>query len=62
MIAPVHYGLGNLKSIRDMLGRADIEGVISIEPDEPSKLILPGIRHFRFRMRPVRVGFGGSAE
>jgi imidazoleglycerol phosphate synthase glutamine amidotransferase subunit HisH len=56
MIAPVHYGLGNLKSIRDMLGRADIEGVISIEPDEPSKLILPGIRHVRFRMRPRTSG------
>jgi len=55
MIAPVDYALVNLKSIRDMLGRADIDGVISIEPDEAgaaSKLIFLGIEHFLFRMRP----------
>jgi glutamine amidotransferase len=54
MITTVHYGLGNLKSIRDMLGRADLECVISSKPDEPgaaSKLIRPGVGHFRFGMR-----------
>lgn len=54
MIVIVDYGLGNLKSIRNMLGRAGIECVISSEPDElraASELILPGVGHFRFGMK-----------
>jgi hypothetical protein len=56
MIVIVDYGVGNLKSIRNILGRAGIECVISSEPDElraASKLILPGVGHFRFGMKSL---------
>jgi imidazole glycerol-phosphate synthase subunit HisH len=56
MIVIVDYGLGNLRSIQNMLDRAGIESVISSQPDElrsASKLILPGVGHFRFAMKSL---------
>lgn len=56
MIVIVDYGLGNLKSIDNMLDLAGIESVISSEPDilrAASKLILPGVGHFRFGMESM---------
>ncbi len=56
VIVIVNYGLGNLRSIYNMLYRAGIESVISSEPDElraASQLILPGVGHFRFAMESL---------
>jgi glutamine amidotransferase len=56
MIVIVDYGLGNLRSIQNMLDRAGIESVISSQPDElrsASKLILPGVGHFRYGMKSL---------
>jgi glutamine amidotransferase len=56
MIVIVDYGLGNLRSISNMLDRAGIQCVISGEPDivrAASKLILPGVGHFRFGMKSL---------
>ena len=57
MIVIVDYGLGNLRSIHNMLGRAGIESVVSSQPDEvraASRLILPGVGHFRFGMKSLQ--------
>jgi len=56
MIVIVDYGLGNLRSIHNMLNRAGIDAVISSEPNElraASKLILPGVGHFRCGMQSL---------
>jgi imidazole glycerol-phosphate synthase subunit HisH len=56
MIVIVDYGLGNLRSILNMLDRAGIESAISSDPGElraASKLILPGVGHFRFGMKSL---------
>lgn len=57
MIAIVDYGLGNLKSIKNMLDRAGVESAISSEPGflrTASRLILPGVGHFRYGMESLR--------
>lgn len=57
MIVIVDYGLGNLKSINNMLNRAGVESKISGEPEiirTASRLILPGVGHFRFGMDLLR--------
>lgn len=57
MIVIVDYGLGNVGSVRNMLASAGIEAVVSGAPDvlgEASKLILPGIGHFRHGMDSLR--------
>lgn len=57
MIVIIDYGLGNLKSIKNMLDRAGIESAISGEPSIlriASRLILPGVGHFRFGMESLR--------
>jgi len=56
MMVIVDYGVGNLKSIHNMLNRAGIDSVISSKPSElraASKLILPGVGHFRFAMKSL---------
>jgi glutamine amidotransferase len=56
MIAIVDYGLGNLRSINNMLDRAGVQSVISSEHDilrAASKLILPGVGHFQFGMKSL---------
>lgn len=56
MIVIVDYGLGNLRSISNMLDRAGIQSAISGEPDiirAAAKLILPGVGHFRFGMQSL---------
>ena len=57
MIAIVDYGLGNLRSVRNMLDRAGVEAVISGDAatiGAASRLILPGVGHFRFGMESLR--------
>ncbi len=56
MIVIVDYGLGNLRSVSNMLRRAGFESVISGAPDvirSASKLILPGVGHFGFAMESL---------
>lgn len=50
MIAIINYGLGNLSSIQNMCKRLGIEAVITNDPEKirsASKLILPGVGHFK---------------
>jgi glutamine amidotransferase len=57
MIVIIDYGLGNLGSIRNMLARAGIQAAISDNPDvihAASRLILPGVGHFRFGMKSLQ--------
>jgi glutamine amidotransferase len=57
MIVVVDYGLGNLRSIENMLFRAGVETTISRSPDivrAASMLILPGVGHFRFGMESLQ--------
>jgi imidazole glycerol-phosphate synthase subunit HisH len=56
MIAIVDYGLGNLRSIQNMLWRAGVQSVISSDPDvlrQSERLILPGVGHFRYGMEKL---------
>src|SRR5690242_13900244 len=56
MIVIVDYGLGNLRSIENMLRRACVEASISRSPDilrAASMLSLPGVGHFRFGMESL---------
>ena len=57
MIGIVDYGLGNLRSIQNMLLRAEVSSLISSNPAEllkADKLILPGVGHFRYGMECLR--------
>lgn len=50
MVAIINYGLGNLTSIKNMCRRLGIEATITAEPEairKASKLILPGVGHFK---------------
>ena len=56
MIVIVDYGVGNLRSIQNMLARSGIESTISGDPlrlRAASRLILPGIGHFRYGMESL---------
>lgn len=49
MIVIVDYGVGNLRSVENMLRKADATAKISRDPDDiesAEKLILPGVGHF----------------
>src|SRR5436305_1988266 len=53
MIVIIDYGLGNVRSIQNMLRRIGFESRISHEPEvlqSATKLILPGVGHFRYAM------------
>ena len=53
MVAIINYGLGNLVSIQNMCKRLGIESAITSDPDvirRASKLILPGVGHFKHGM------------
>lgn len=57
MIGIVDYGLGNLRSIQNMLRRVGVSSLISSDSSELSKanrLILPGVGHFRYGMQSLR--------
>ena len=57
MIHIVDYGVGNLRSIRNMLHRAGVKSEISGDPAvlrHASKLILPGVGHFGYAMEALR--------
>jgi glutamine amidotransferase len=57
MILIIDYGVGNLRSIENILRRAGVEAIISSKPSEicaASKLILPGVGHFGFGMASLR--------
>lgn len=50
MIAIINYGLGNLSSIQNMCRRLGIDAIITSDPEqihEASRLILPGVGHFK---------------
>lgn len=53
MITVIDYGLGNLGSIRNMLVRSGIKCIVSGDHGvirAASRLILPGVGHFKFAM------------
>jgi glutamine amidotransferase len=53
MITIIDYGVGNLASIKNMLFRSGIKCVVSNDHDVvrgASRLILPGVGHFKFAM------------
>ena len=57
MMVIVDYGLGNLRSVHNMLRRAGVESVVSRDPDvlrAASRLVLPGVGHFRFGMESLQ--------
>lgn len=57
MIAIVDYGLGNLKSIKNMLGRIGVKAIITNDFDvisKAEKLILPGVGSFDAGMNLLR--------
>lgn len=57
MITIIDYGLGNLRSIENMLRSSGIEAVISSDRDliaKANKLILPGVGHFRYGMQHLK--------
>src|SRR6516162_2624410 len=57
MIFIVDYGVGNLKSIQNMLRRTGVDAAISGDPAKiraASRLILPGVGHFGFAMESLR--------
>jgi glutamine amidotransferase len=57
MIVIVDYGLGNPRSIQNMLRRSGLEAAISRDVSVlrgASRLILPGVGHFRFAMECLR--------
>lgn len=50
MIAIINYGLGNLASIKNMFRKLGVDAVITNdikEIEEASKLLLPGVGHFK---------------
>ena len=57
MIAIINYGLGNLSSIQNMCRRLNVNAVITNDPEkitEASKLILPGVGHFKKGMENLQ--------
>lgn len=53
MITIVDYGLGNLRSIQNMLRKVGVDAAISSEPEvvaTATRLILPGVGHFAYGM------------
>lgn len=57
MIVVVDYGIGNLRSIQNMLHRAGVASEISGDTAmlrKASKLILPGVGHFGYAMDALR--------
>jgi glutamine amidotransferase len=63
MITIVDYGMGNLGSIRNMLGRIGVSSVITGDPEvvaRAGKLILPGVGAFDAAMKAL--GETGLAE
>lgn len=58
MIVIVDYGVGNLRSIKNMLERAGFDAHVSREHDvisSASKLILPGVGHFGYAMQSLHI-------
>ena len=54
MIVIVNYGVGNLSSVSNMLGKAGANVVISSDPKvilAADKLLLPGVGHFEHGMK-----------
>jgi imidazole glycerol-phosphate synthase subunit HisH len=59
MLTIVDYGLGNNRSIENMLRRAGIPSLISGDPAVvgiAERLILPGVGHFRSGMQKLQAG------
>lgn len=50
MIAVINYGLGNLASIRNMFRRLGVDAIVTDDKQkirDASKLLLPGVGHFK---------------
>jgi glutamine amidotransferase len=50
MIAVINYGLGNLSSIKNMFSRLGVDAIITDDKQkirDASKLLLPGVGHFK---------------
>ena len=57
MIVIVDYGVGNLRSVENMLRKVGAPCAISSEPNEiraADKIILPGVGHFAYGMNKLR--------
>lgn len=57
MIVIVDYGVGNVRSVQNMLQRSEIGSVVSGDPRtirDATRLILPGVGHFRHAMSSLR--------
>ena len=57
MIAIIDYGIGNLRSVQNMLRRLGHHSTITGEEQEirkATKLILPGVGHFKYGMEQLR--------
>ena len=52
MITIIDYGVGNVKSIQNMLKKIGVSSILTNNPsyiEKASKLILPGVGHFDFK-------------
>jgi imidazole glycerol-phosphate synthase subunit HisH len=57
MITILHYGLGNILSIRNMLRKAGYDSIVAstyAEFKSSTKIILPGVGHFDYGMKKLR--------
>lgn len=57
MIAIINYGLGNLTSIRNMFKRIGLDTIVTSDKNEirnASKLLLPGVGHFKKGMANIK--------
>lgn len=57
LIAIIDYGVGNVRSVHNMLTRAGARSVITADHAEiraASRLILPGVGHFKYAMDALR--------
>jgi glutamine amidotransferase len=54
MVIVVNYGIGNIFSVKNMLGKAGIAAKISNDPKEileATKIVLPGVGHYDYGMQ-----------
>lgn len=57
MIAILDYGIGNLRSIGNMLSKIGVDNIITTDPEtinKANKLILPGVGHFDYCMQQLK--------
>lgn len=66
MVVIIDYKCGNLLSIKNMLGRIGVEALITSNPDilkNATKIILPGVGHFKSGMEQLQsLGWVGAIQ